>query len=33
MKEVIFTHCVFCGCALKPGEGSAQIENACFDCA
>jgi len=27
------THCVICGCIPKPGEWSAQVDNACFDCA
>ena len=31
-KDAIYTHCVFCGCELKPDERSSQIENACFDC-
>ena len=27
------THCVLCGCTPKPDEWSAQVDNACFDCA
>ena len=27
------THCAICGCAPKPDEWSAQVENCCFDCA
>ena len=30
---MIYTHCVICGIAPKPGEWSSQVENACFDCA
>ena len=26
------THCVICGCAPKPDEWSAQVENCCIDC-
>jgi hypothetical protein len=33
MKHVIYTECVFCGCMPKPDEWSAQVENACIDCA
>ena len=25
--------CVICGCTPKPDEWSAQVDNACFDCA
>ena len=29
----IKTHCAICGCTPKPDEWSAQVDNACFDCA
>ena len=32
-NQVIFKHCVFCGVMPAPDEWSAQVSNACIDCA